>query len=297
MRRGVTASPQSVLIIRNARGSRRPLRAADALASALERAGVTAEVFDSRTREGARQAVEARQAGPKPVDALIAAGGDGTARATADLCARHGLPLGLAPWGVGNYLAGELRIPGSPERAAAVIAAGLSVPIALGRANDEAFILMAGVGLDSAAVAAIPSGLKAANGSAAYAAALTTTFVSWRAPALRVEIDGGTERCGWFVATNARFRDRRLTLGEGETPRLHALLIDARNPVSRADVIRRFAMCDMAETGAIRTIPFQTARLTAPSSRASQLDGDAAGSTPLTLRADPTPLRVFAPRR
>lgn len=291
----MTVSPRSVLIIRNARGSRRPLRAADALADALERAGVRATVFDSAERAAAEKAVADRQAGSEPVDALIAAGGDGTARATAALCAKHALPLGVAPWGVGNYLAEELRLPSAPERAAAVIAAGAAASLTVGRANDRAFVLMAGVGLDSAAVAAIPEGLKAANGTAAYAAALTSTFIRWRAPSLTVTLDGRTERCGWFVATNARFRDRRLALRDDAEPHLHALLIDAANPLARADVIRRFAMCDLAPTKSLRIRPFAHARVSGSPPVPTQLDGDAVGETPLVISADPTPLRVYAP--
>lgn len=290
--------PTSVLILHNPRACRVGARAPQALADALVRRGVAARVIATESAADAARAVEAdAQQSDAPAQVLASAGGDGTARAVAALAHARGLALAVAPWGVGNYLASELGLPAAPDRLAGVIAAGRRAPLALARANGEAFVLMAGAGLDAAAVAAIPAGLKALNGSAAYAAALIREFTMWRGRALAVTLDGRQESCTWFVATNARFRDKRLVLSEDARPRLHALLINADDPLARADMVRRFALRELSPARALRITAFERAVVSGPAGAPVQLDGDAAGALPVEIVCDPRPLEAIIPAR
>jgi diacylglycerol kinase family enzyme len=77
----------------------------------------------------------------KDFDVIIVLGGDGTARAAAELAPRHGPPLVLLPGGTLNILSKALY--GNlawPEALAAALERGVIKRLPLGRANGEAFM-------------------------------------------------------------------------------------------------------------------------------------------------------------
>jgi hypothetical protein len=96
--------------------------------------------------------------------AVIAFGGDGTARVVAEVMARTGVPMGLLPAGTGNLLARNLGIP--PNRLESSLHIALTgrdrtidvgrVEIALTKDEEprrEAFLVMAGLGFDAEVMA------------------------------------------------------------------------------------------------------------------------------------------------
>lgn len=85
--------------------------------------------------------------GASDTDLVIIGGGDGTLSAAAAAVADTGLPLGVWPMGNANDLARTLGIPFILTEAAAVIAAGRTRRIDLGRVNGRYFFNVASVGL------------------------------------------------------------------------------------------------------------------------------------------------------
>jgi YegS/Rv2252/BmrU family lipid kinase len=121
---------------------------------------------------GLGQAEAALAAG---VDVVLACGGDGTIRNVAQILAGSGIPLGLLPAGTGNLLARNLGIPLDDLASATRMAlCGLNRPIDVGRvwidegAEEQVFLVMAGMGFDAAIMAGAPSELKARVGPLAY---------------------------------------------------------------------------------------------------------------------------------
>lgn len=118
---------------------------AERLDAALEAAGVDAEV---RLVEGAGIAdAFAEAAEAKGLDAVVAAGGDGTVSCAAGHLAGTKRPLGLLPLGTLNHLARDAGIPADLDGAAAVIAAGHLRPIDVAEVNGRTFVNNSGVGL------------------------------------------------------------------------------------------------------------------------------------------------------
>lgn len=82
-------------------------------------------------------------------DLIILAGGDGTMNLAAEALLELNKPLGMIPIGTANDLARTLEIPLSLPEACAVIAAGRTRQIDLGRANGKHFFNVASVGLSA----------------------------------------------------------------------------------------------------------------------------------------------------
>ncbi|UWF78542.1 diacylglycerol/lipid kinase family protein [Microbacterium neungamense] len=121
----------------------------------------------------------AEQAIAEGRDLLIAVGGDGTVRAVAEAVAGTEAALGIVPRGTGNLLARNLGIPlGDIPAALARISAGEERPLDLGwvtlgeDAEEQAFAVMIGFGLDAQMLAETDDDLKAKAGWLAYVQAL-----------------------------------------------------------------------------------------------------------------------------
>src|SRR5256885_1883425 len=107
---------------------------ADELSAVLRGAGVDSEV---RQFPGNRLTAAAREATSQPIDALVAAGGDGTVSAVAAALAGSQMPLGILPTGTLNHFARDLQIPPDLRAAAAVIAAQNTRQIDLADVNGR----------------------------------------------------------------------------------------------------------------------------------------------------------------
>lgn len=119
-------------------------RAADIVAACRERGiDVTAHLC-----EGADLADKARQLAHSGIDAVIAAGGDGTVSAVAGGLADAGtdVVLGVVPLGTLNHFAKDLGVP-TPEAALDVIAAGHVERIDVGEVNGRVFVNNSSIGL------------------------------------------------------------------------------------------------------------------------------------------------------
>jgi diacylglycerol kinase family enzyme len=140
------AAAMRVIVLTNPKAGQRADEL-EALRSALAAAGVA--VADVREVPGGQLTAAARRAAveEKP-DALVAAGGDGTASAVANAVRDTGVPMGVIPSGTLNHFAKDLGLPLKVDQAARVIAAGHVAAVDVGVVNDRhAFVNNASIGL------------------------------------------------------------------------------------------------------------------------------------------------------
>ena len=158
--------PKRILIIYNpTAGWRRQGRFLKAKA-ALEGLGCAVTVKKT-TQRGDAEAF-ARSADPAQVDAVVAAGGDGTISEVVNGLLGRNLPLGIIPLGTANVLAAEIGLSRRPRAMATAIASGSSLRCHLGLANQRHFVMMAGIGFDAHVVKNVSPVLKNLIGKAAY---------------------------------------------------------------------------------------------------------------------------------
>ena len=149
---------------------------------------------------GTGQAKEALHSGAAVV---IAAGGDGTVRAIAEVLRGSGIPMALLPSGTGNLLARNLDLTlDDPENSLATAFAGQDRAIDMALIdirNDEgttryAYLVMAGLGLDAKMLANTDDDLKAKAGWLAYVQAIGKALGDKNRLRLRYSLDGSRAR-------------------------------------------------------------------------------------------------------
>jgi diacylglycerol kinase family enzyme len=118
---------------------------AERLAPLFEGHGIEAKIVAVAPGDLDRHCGEvAKEAG---VDALVAAGGDGTIGTAAAAVAGTDMPLGILPMGTLNHFAKDAGIPLDLEEAVAVVAGGRTRPVDVAEVNGRVFINNSAVGL------------------------------------------------------------------------------------------------------------------------------------------------------
>ncbi|MCC6382105.1 MAG: diacylglycerol kinase family lipid kinase [Dehalococcoidia bacterium] len=242
---------------------------------------------------------EAAQAATRSDAFLFALGGDGTLRAAARGLAGSNTALAAVPAGTVNVWARETGIPRGLRASLAAHLGGQTVRVDLGRAGDDCFLLMAGVGWDAAVAAAVSSSLKRRLGDAAYlvqgglmAPRLRARPASWRTGIVLHEAP-----LALMVLSNTRLYGGRVRFSPEARARDGLLDVAALCPVSAGDAFRlawrllrgRLATDGRVIAARVPELVFETPGFPV------QLDGDPAGKTPMTFSVEPGALLVSVP--
>jgi diacylglycerol kinase family enzyme len=134
----------------------------------------------------------------KPVDLIIAAGGDGTVHRTAWQIVDSGIPLAILPLGTANNLARSLGFTGSVDEILQLLHCGKSRPFDVGVARNgsqrDCFLEAAGGGLFAdyfpAAEANEKEGASSKEELAAHLSLLRELALDYRARRWKMSIDG-----------------------------------------------------------------------------------------------------------
>ncbi len=295
-----------VLVITNPAAARTQPRAVESVMRALRAAGWQAEVLATGGPGDATRLAEYGVS--EGVDVVAVFGGDGTTMQAAAALVGTEVSLGVIPGGTGNLLAGNLRIPASPERAARALIAGKPRPFDLGRmerpSGVQYFAVACGAGYDARVMAGTLSEQKRRWGMAAYVATTLRLIGDIRSLAHVITIDGVeydanaamvlVANCGEVIPPYIRLRpgirpdDGQLDVvvmranSFGQSVRaVWDLLRDAPNAQGQ-DTFVGFA------TGReirVETDPVQPV----------QLDGEPGGVTPFTATVVPAAIRIMVP--
>ncbi len=117
---------------------------ASAIARGFRDAGVDVRVIQCEPADLVRAA---REAAGYAVDAVVAAGGDGTVSAVASGLVGTAMPMAVLPLGTLNHFARDLGMPTELADATAAIAAGTAKPIDVAEVNGRVFVNNSSIGL------------------------------------------------------------------------------------------------------------------------------------------------------
>lgn len=290
-----------LLIINPIAGRDTPLRIEAAMRDSFARREITAIVETAITRSPTDATAIAREA-QGHFDVVAAVGGDGTVRDVAAGLRETPLPLAIIPNGTANVLAADLGIPLLLRNAMDLIGPeARTAPLDLGEVNGRPFVLNVGAGYAARVILNTPSIWKRRVGYLAYLpAAVRAAFARDRARAT-ITVDGvqHEERAQVIfvansggvggrlvqIAPDVRLNDGLFTVAVF-APRSPLALLDAfvRLAAQRHDAIPGAQFWEGKEITIVCDPPLPL-----------QVDGDAAGRTPCTIRVLPSALRVIVP--
>ncbi len=296
------------LLIVNPVAARTTPAALDRAAAALRSAGWRLEVATTAGAGDARRfAAAAVQDG---CDAVAVLGGDGTTMQAAAALVRTGVPLALIPGGTGNLLAGNLRIPLHPARAAAVLTGGRARAIDLGRVmladGEHYFGVACGAGVDARVMGETPQQSKRRYGIGAYLATTMRVMPEVHSTPCRIVIDGHEVRelpaamvlilnCAEMIPGWLRVR-RRIRPDDGI---LDLVVVTADTPWESLRVLLRVAAHHRLGTGFeseyLHYGRGTSFRVEPAAPLPVQFDGDPVGVTPFTAEVQPGVLTVMVP--
>ena len=294
------------LLIANPAAARTAHVGVTTVASTLRGAGWEVEVAATGGPGYARQLAE--YGVTEKVDIVAVFGGDGTTMQAAAALVGTDVALGVIPGGTGNLLAGNLRIPPSPLRAARALLTARPQPFDLGRVERSGgfqyFAVACGAGYDARIMAATLSEHKRRWGMAAYVATSLRLIPNIQSTLHVITIDGveyQAHAAMVLVANCGEVIPRVVRLGPDITPTDGLLDV----VVMRAD---NFSQSLRAVWDLLRVVPSAIGRDTfvghaqgreirveAEVIQPVQLDGEPGGETPFSASVVPGAIRVMVP--
>jgi diacylglycerol kinase (ATP) len=248
---------------------------------------------------------QARIALAAGADVVLACGGDGTVRHVAGVLSGSGTPLGLLPTGTANLLARNLAIGlGDPAKATRIALCGKNRAVDVGRvfiddrAEEQVFMVMAGVGFDAAIMAGASHELKGRLGSLAYFVSGARALTGPRA-SITLAVDGRIDparrvrtvvvgNCGKLLAGLVLMPAARVDDGL-----LDVVAIGPRGIIGWLAVIARVLGRRRGGHRIVQHWQGRTVIISAEAPQQAQLDGDPVGEVKgLRMRIDPGALLV-----
>ncbi len=289
------------------------------LAAEFQRRGLRAEFRVSRGPGDATQI--AAGLAPGEVDAVIAAGGDGTlfevVNGLMTLPAEQRPVLGVLPLGTGNAFARDLGLePGDWEGGMGLIAAGDAGPVDVAsvECRDDRFWFINILGIGFVVDAALTAQRLKPLGRAAYTLAALARLVNMPSYPVAIEADGKSIGLGgvgdspgdgqdgqatFFVEiANSRYTGTRFCMAPGAKIDDGLLDVVVARRLSRRRALALFpTIYDGRHVEAPEVLAFRAreVRLESPSALNCAVDGEFRGNLPLTIRCQEGALEVFAP--
>lgn len=274
-------------------------RSERAASFAAEIASLPGNVLVRETAHPGDAEILSARAAKQGFKAIVAAGGDGTVNGVVNGLAGSDTPLGILPVGTMNVFASELGIPGGDVGAAwDVVAGGHVREIDLPVANGEAFIQLAGIGLDAEVVRQTSLESKNVLGPVSYL--LTLALVAGRkAPLIRMDAGGRRVEGSFVLVGNGRyyggpfvlFRDAKLDDGL-----LDILVFKNQSPWDIIRYMQAIAFGAHVSLPDVEYIQAPGAKLECADFVPVETDGELVGALPYEFGFARTKLRVIAPR-
>jgi diacylglycerol kinase (ATP) len=295
--------PDKILIFANPIAGRGKGRlVARRLEKELSVAGYSVKTFFDRPRDISDPAVH------EDIHTAIAIGGDGTLRGVVNLLFagnREGPPVLPVPMGTANLMGKHLGIHW-PERfltraVLQTIQQRKIVRLDAGRANDQLFLLMAGIGVDAQIVHLLDSMRRGPIDMTSYLLPAAMTFAFYTFPPITVRVDDKIVLDHIpAIAMVGNVREYGtgfpiLTEAVPDDGLLDVCVLPCRNKLELIEIMVQVAAGEHALRESVVYMRGKRVQIDSDKPVAVQVDGDSAGFTPLTVQLLPARVPFLLP--
>jgi YegS/Rv2252/BmrU family lipid kinase len=296
------------LVITNPAAARTSELLIQAVVETLRRGGWRVELHATGGAGDARRF--SAEAAAERYDAVCVFGGDGTTMQAAAALVGSETALGVIPGGTGNLLAGNLRMPANPLRAAAALLTARPRPLDLGRMEradgTHYFAVACGAGYDARVMAETTAADKHRWRFAAYVATTLRLMPELRSTDHVITVDGmeyDARAALVLVANCGEVIPPLVKLRSGIRPDdglLDVIVIRADNFTQSVRAVWQLLTEGRPVEGRPGRVGYargREIRVETHPAQPVQLDGEPHGHTPFTATVVPAAIRVLAPRR
>jgi diacylglycerol kinase (ATP) len=259
------------------------------LEEGLKRMGASTGVYLTEGRGDAWHFLRSME---EDVDLVVAVGGDGTIGEILHGLVDPEVPVGILPLGTGNILAAELGLPRDVHRALEIFERKKTARIDVATVNGNLrSFLVVGVGFDGYAVREVAARRTGPISKLSYLPAALRALGDYREPSLEVEIDGEPVEGGPFglvLASNINHYGGFMRLspeGRPDDGRFEVYLFRGGSPFRLAGHAARGVFGRLLGKSCL-VRPARRLRVTSEEPVPVQVDGDAAGETPVHLEVE-----------
>ena len=226
-------------------------------------------------------------------------GGDGTYNEVARGLAGSSTAMLALPGGTSSVLAWELGIPRDPIEALTLQLGGERRAMQLGRTGSgQLFLLMLSVGPDSVILANLPPALKHYGGKVGVTVQAFVEFGRGHLPDFEVAVDGARMRASWCIVGNARHYGGPYRATPGADPFSPGFEVVSLHRHGRTAVVPFFFAIPSGRHLSMRGVtrrPGHEVVIEGDRDVPYQLDGDPAGTLPVTATTADETLVVLLP--
>jgi len=292
---------RALLLYNPVSGRRRHQRLLPRILCALREGGLEVEGQPTSGPRGATAAARLAAAAAS-VEVVIAYGGDGTVRETAEGLLGSRVALGVLPGGTTNVVSIAFGLGTDPVAAARRLGSLAAAPIDVGLCGGHPFLMQASSGVEAYLMARLDSRLKARLGFGGPFLQGFGALVRYSYPAIEFEADGRTDAATGIMVCNiseVAGPYRMAPQGHFDDGRLEMLVFRGRTRASVAGFAVDLFRGVHARRGDVEIRPVERLRLLGPAGSPVQIDGDALRDPhPLEIRmADRKLLALVAPER
>lgn len=295
------------LVITNPAAARTSEPLIQAVVETLRRGGWQVELHATGGSGDARRL--AAEAVADHYDVVTVFGGDGTTMQAAAALVGSDTALGVIPGGTGNLLAGNLRVPSNPLRAAAALLTASARPLDLGRMEradgTHYFAVACGAGYDARVMAETTTADKRRWRFAAYVVTTLRLIPELHSTDHVITVDGleyDAKAALVLVANCGEVIPPLVRLGAGIRPDdglLDVIVIRADNFTQSVRAIWQLLTAGRPlenRPGLVGYARGREIRVETHPAQPVQLDGEPHGHTPFTATVVPAAIHVLAPR-
>ena len=264
-------------------------------------AGWQTRIHFTQSNEDLTQLIQAEIAAD--VDLVVAAGGDGTIAAVAGSLLNTNVPLGIIPTGTWNAIARYLVLPGSPQRAIALMTGKHTMrKLDMMIVGNSIHAMNLGVGFSAIMANSADRQQKRRLGNLAYFKQILKQLLGLQMQRYRIEADGvvykgrATEiMVANYGVVGLRFLEDRLNILPDDG-KAEILVLKARTILDLPVLIWQvFGSREKRTPKYLKISASKKIIISTKPPAQVQADGEVLGQTPITVTVLPKAVRVIAP--